>query len=91
MTTPLCSASGCGQPAVLQWNRYMTAAELASAQSFDATLSANITAANSFIQVCACATHQLPLSAACMTHQSTCSAPPSCDCTPVVAGVPFSA
>lgn len=78
----ICSFAGCGQAAVLQWIRQMTAAELAIAQA-NVPNPVLVTAENSMVAVFGCAAHQISADLACLCHQSTCSAPPTCNCSPM--------
>lgn len=70
----LCTAGGCEEPAVLQWGRLATAAELAGL-----TLPAGETTVR--IAVFGCQTHALDLESAALLHQASCSWPAPCSCT----------
>lgn len=75
------SCGACGSPAVCQWKRRPTTAELAAIVAAN-TFSTAPTAANTTILVMACATHAITADLASRIHQNTCVAPPTCGCTP---------
>lgn len=69
----LCSAPACTGPAVLQWQRLATQAELAQI-----TLPQGETSAH--IAVFGCQTHTLDLESAAHLHLATCTWPSPCTC-----------
>ncbi len=68
-----CSAPACTAPAVLQWQRIVTDAELAQI-----TLPPGETTAN--VAVFGCDTHAMSLDSAAYLHLATCTWPGPCTC-----------
>ncbi|MFE3577836.1 hypothetical protein [Streptomyces vinaceus] len=91
----------CGQPAVVQWKRRPTDAELESTRTAESVRRARSapderiqaplpSAADTTVPVYACADHALTPALACLVHRSACSGPDkagACDCTPEPAPV----
>lgn len=69
-----CDAPGCTEPAVLQWTRLASPAELSNL---------TVPAGESTVRlaVFGCAGHALPLEPAALLHEATCPWPAPCTCT----------
>jgi hypothetical protein len=96
-TGPTCAA--CGAPAVVNWQRRLTTAEITTQQAIEqARRDERLLLADPQLPtpdlgpmpdyldatttVVACAQHAISIDAATRIHQATCTAPPTCDCTP---------
>lgn len=93
-----CQAPSCTNSAVVQWQRRPTDAELAQivalAQAQQDLILASADPANppslpplpdgtnTVVAVYACGTHAISADLAADIHQSACTAPPTCNCTP---------